>query len=125
MRERRGEREAWTAFVEGIEAKPLNKYGNKRVEFNGRTYDSKREANHAALLQTLERSGMIADLEYQKRIVLVPGDGKLRPVVYVADFFYRDKDGTHVVDCKGFKTQVYRLKKRMAALLLNITIEEV
>ncbi len=123
--ERRGEREAWTAFVEGREAKPLNKYGNKRVELNGRTYDSQREANHAALLQTLERAGKIAGLEYQKRIVLVPGDGKLRPIVYVADFYYCDEDGTHIVDCKGFKTQVYRLKKRMAALLLNITIEEV
>jgi hypothetical protein len=57
--------------------------------------------------------------------VLVPGDGKLRPIIYIADFYYTDLDGTpHVVDAKGFKTQVYRLKKRMAALLLNITIEE-
>jgi hypothetical protein len=57
---------------------------------------------------------------------LVPGDGKLRPVIYVADFTYLDQnDQLHVVDAKGFKTPIYRLKKRMAALLLHIKIEEV
>lgn len=30
-----------------------------------------------------------------------------------------------LLDAKGFKTQMYRLKKRMAAVLLRITIEEV
>ena len=29
-----------------------------------------------------------------------------------------------VFDAKGYKTQIYRLKKRMAALLLGIEIEE-
>jgi len=42
------------------------------------------------------------------------------------DFYYCDLDGTpHIVDAKGFKTAVYRLKKRLAALLLHVTIEEV
>ena len=120
MRDRH--REAWTAFVEGREAKPELKYGNER---KGK-YASKREEAHAKLLWALASRGLITDLREQERIILVPGNGKLRPVVYVADFTYTDSEGKrHVVDAKGFKTQVYRLKKRMAALLLNLTIEEV
>lgn len=122
MRERRGEREAWTAFVEGRQAVPANKYGAQR---EGK-YASKREAAYAATLQTLERGGAIRELREQHPIVLVPANGKLRAIKYIADFTYIGKDGQfHVVDVKGFKTQVYRLKKRMAALLLNIEIEEV
>ena len=124
MRERRGEREAWTAFVEGREAK-TNKYGAERK--NG--YASIHEANAAVNYQALSRAGQIKDYEEQKRIVLVPGDGKLRPIIYVADFYYIDLDGTpHVIDAKSSftaKLPVYRLKKRLAALLLHITIEEV
>ena len=120
-RESKAEREAWTRYVDGGEAK-VNKYNAER---QGK-YASKREAAYAAKLDALQRAGIIRELREQHPIVLVPGDGKLRPIRYIADFTYIDQDGTfHVVDCKGFKTQVYRLKKRMAALLLHIDIEEV
>lgn len=122
MRESHSERAAWTAFVEGGEAAKPSKYGNERK--NG--YASIHEANEAAKYQLLASRGKIKDYEEQKRITLVPGNGKLRPIIYVADFYYVDLDGTpHIVDAKGFKTQVYRLKKRMAALILHIEIEEV
>lgn len=116
------QRAAWTAFVGGNDAAKPSKYGNERT----RGYASKREADYALKMQALASRGLIRDYEEQKRITLVPGNGKLRPIVYVADFYYVDQDGTpHVLDAKGFKTQVYRLKKRMVALLLNIEIEEV
>jgi hypothetical protein len=122
MRERRGEREAWTAFVENREAAPANKYSAQR---EGK-YASKHEAAAASNFAALERAGHIRGLKEQHRITLVPGDGKLRPVIYIADFTYIDRDGAfHVVDAKGYKTAIYRLKKRMAALLLGIVIEEV
>ena len=125
MRERRGEREAWTALVEGREAAPANKYGVAPKEERGK-YASKHEAQAAVKYQALARVGQIRDYEEQKRITLVPGDGELRSIVYVADFYYVDPDGNpHVVDAKGYKTAIYRLKKRLAALLLHITIEEV
>lgn len=125
-RESQSERAAWTAHIEGAAAAPRSKYGNRRVEFKGRMYDSQREANEAAKLQILADVGRIKDYEEQKRIVLVPGNGKLRPIIYVADFYYVDLDGApHVLDAKGYKTPVYRLKRRMAALLLRIEIEEV
>jgi hypothetical protein len=118
----------WTEHITGETQQKTcrgSKFGNRKVPFNGKVYDSIREANKAAELQGLARQGRIKHYEEQKRIVLVAGDGKLRPIVYVADFYYVDLDGTpHVLDAKGFKTQVYRLKKKMAALLLRIKIEE-
>lgn len=120
-RESTSEREAWTRHIDGGEAK-VNKYGAERTG----KYASKREAAHAGVLDALQRAGAIRELREQHPIVLVPGDGKLRPIKYIADFTYIDKEGKfHIIDCKGFKTQVYRLKKRMAALLLGLTIEEV
>lgn len=122
-RETAREREQWTAFVEGRDP-VTNKYGVAPKEARGK-YASRREAQEAVKLWALQSRGQIRDLEEQKRLVLVPGDGKLRPVVWVADFFYRDDGGEHWIDAKGFKTPVYRLKKRLAALLLHIEIEEV
>jgi len=57
---------------------------------------------------------------------LVPKNGKLRAITYIADFQYKDRDGlTYTLDAKGFKTPVYRLKKKLAFHLLGLTIEEV
>jgi hypothetical protein len=124
-RESRSEREAWTAFVDGTVPSKGNKYGVAPKDERGK-YASKHEASEAAKLAALERGGKIKELKEQVRIVLVPGDGKLRAITYIADFTYVDLDGKlHVLDAKGFKTQVYRLKKRLCALLLGITIEEV
>jgi hypothetical protein len=120
-RESRAEREAWTAHVEG--RKPVaNKYGNDRT----RAYASNLEAKHAVKLWALQAGGIITELEEQVPIVLVEGRGKIRPIIYRADFTYRDSDGVrHVVDVKGCKTPIYRLKRKLAALLLNLEIEEV
>lgn len=122
-RETKAERAAWSKHFAPFE--PFNapsKFGNERAG----KYHSKYEAEVAGKLAALERMGKIRDLQEQVRIVLVPGNGRLRPIVYVADFIYFDLEGIkHILDAKGFKTQVYRLKKRMAALLLNVIIEEV
>ena len=127
-RETPAERAAWTEHVTGehIASERPTKYGNKRVQFNGRWYDSKKEAEHARSFQGLASRGLITEYEEQKPIVLVPGYGKLRPIVYVADFAFRDGEGRYFVyDAKGFKTKEYRLKKRMAALLLGLEITEI
>lgn len=125
---RKKEREAWTAFVEGTESAsstPYSKYRNEKALFNGRKFDSKHEASVAANLQMLEARGLIKELEYQVPFILVPKNGKLRAIVYRADFVYRDPDGTrHILDAKGFKTQIYRLKKRLM-FEMGYEIEEV
>lgn len=122
-RESKAEREAWTRYLDGGEAK-VNKY---HAEHTGK-YASRHEAEVATSLAALERAGKIRELHEQVRIVLVPQNGKLRSVVYVADFTYQDDTGLHVLDAKSnftAKLPVYRLKKRLAALLLGIEIEEV
>lgn len=121
-RETQAERAAWTAFVEG--RAPVireNKYRAQR--HNG--FASRHEAAYAEKLRIAERAGAIRNLEFQVPVRLVEGRGKIRPIVYIADFRYEDNDGVHWVDAKGFKTPVYRLKKKLAALLLGIEIEEV
>ena len=80
MRERKGEREAWTAFVEGREAQKGNKYNVAPKDERGK-YASKHEASEAAKLAALALHGKIKDLQEQVRIVLVPKNGKLRSIV--------------------------------------------
>ena len=118
----KAQREAWTQHIDGNETAKRSKYGAVRT--NG--YASKRESEYAGNLAVLERCGKITELREQVRVTLVEGQGKVRPIVWVADFVYKDGYGVvHYVDVKGFRTPVYRLKKRLAALLLGITIEEV
>lgn len=122
MRDRH--RGAWTAFVENREPEKPSKYGNVR---EGK-YASKREAYYASLYAALEKSGHIRELREQVPFELIPKDGRLRAVKYIADFAYLDDDGLHVIDVKGgeaTKTPVYRLKKRLMRHLLGIDIEEV
>jgi hypothetical protein len=98
------------------------KYGNVRT--NG--YASKREAELGAKLAILFRAGKIEDLKEQVHIILIPGKGKLKGITYVADFTYNDLDGTpHVLDAKGCRTPVYKLKRKMLKLLHDIDIEEI
>lgn len=99
-----------------------SKYRNKRT--NG--YASTREANVAANLHILARAGKILDLKEQVPFLLVPGKRKVRGITYIADFTYTDSDGTHhVLDAKGYRTDVYKLKNKLMYLLLDIEIEEV
>jgi hypothetical protein len=121
-RESKSEREAWTAFVERREIKSSPKYGNEHT----RGFASKYEAEIASRLAAMETCGIITELRYQVPLVLVEGKGKIRPIRYIADFTYLDKDGRkHWVDAKGCKTPMYRLKRKLAILLHGIEIEEV
>lgn len=115
------EREAWTALVEGRKPK-RNKFGNERTGKNA----SKFEAEVAANLWILEKAGVIRDLREQVPLTLIEGKGKIRPVIYVADFHYYDSRGVeHWLDAKGVRTAMFILKKKMALLLKGIEIEEV
>ena len=48
------------------------KYGNKKVQVDGITFDSRKEANRYAELKMLEKCGAIKQLELQKKFVLIP-----------------------------------------------------
>ena len=109
----------------------MSKYHSRRVSIDGIVFDSQREAQRYCELKLLEKKGKISQLALQVPFVLVPAEvdvnkKKLRQIVYVADVVYLDeKLQKHVVDAKGVKTAVYKLKKRLMWHLYNITIEEV
>lgn len=106
-----------------------NKYGNERVEYNGMTFDSKKEMSRYKDLELMQRAGLITHLQRQVDYELLPAEGPYkRPLVYRADFVYRIADVTMIEDVKSAATRkdkVYRIKKRLMYQLLNYEIVEV
>ena len=96
-----------------------SKYNARKVEIDGITFDSLKEAARYKELKLLERTGEIADLELQPKFVLLDSfyyEGKKeREISYVADFKYYDKAKARTVveDVKGFKTDVYKIKRKL------------
>ena len=108
----------------GVQEKRMSKYHNQITACDNITFASKREMEHYQELKLLLGAGEITDLELQKRYPLVVNGIKV--CEYRADFTYRDRAGvSHVQDAKGYRTQVYRLKKRLMAACYGIEIEEV
>lgn len=107
-----------------------SKYHATKTVIDGITFDSKREAKRYQELKLLERAGAIRDLRRQVRYELIPAfdcDGKhFRPTSYVADFVYTDTaTGEEAVeDCKGYRTDVYRLKAKLFAYKYGVSILE-
>lgn len=104
-----------------------NKYGNKKVRLpDGTVYDSKKEYKRHMELMLLQMAGEISDLKRQVPYELIPKQDGERAVTYVADFVYKDaRTGEEVVeDCKGFKTDVYKLKRKMLRYKYGIKILE-
>ena len=101
-----------------------SKYRNKKTYVDGIAFDSKKEAARYQELKLLKKAGEIEGLALQQRFEILPKHGRNRAVFYVADFVYV-KDGKMVVeDCKGFRTDVYKLKKKMFEYKYDIEILE-
>ena len=123
----------------------MSKYRNRKTLVDGFLFDSKKEAERYKELSLLQKAGEIFGLELQKKYILIPtqyettnevykaGEKKGQPkkkVVerecsYVADFVYTDKSGKTVVeDCKGIRTEAYKLKRKLMLWLNGIKIKE-
>ena len=108
-----------------------SKYKNKKTTCDGIEFDSKKERNHYLKLKAMEEVGLIKNLELQKEYILQEKfvlNGKTRrKITYKADFSYitTEDDKLHVVDVKGFKTEVYKLKKKLFEYKYKIELEEV
>lgn len=92
-----------------------NKFGAKKIKdpATGYIFDSKAEFYRWCELRILEKAGKISGLSRQVSFELIPKQEGERAVHYVADFTYYE-DGKFVVeDTKGYKTDVYRLKKKL------------
>lgn len=103
----------------------MSKYSAIKTEVDGYLFASRREAARYSELKILEKAGEISDLELQPQYPCVV-NGKLI-CKYIADFRYTSNKRGNVVieDAKGFKTPVYRLKKKMVEAIYNIIIVEV
>jgi hypothetical protein len=88
-------------------------------------FDSIKEADYYRKLKILLKAGKIGFLELQKEYELNPGG--THSFKYIADFVFMDSETGEkkVVDVKGFRTAVYRKKKRLMWKVHKIKIIEV
>lgn len=104
-------------------------HATKVKDLDGQTFDSKKEYRRWRDLQLLERAGMIKDLRRQVKFVLIPAQrisGKVveRECSYYADFVYESEGKTIVEDCKGFRTDTYKIKRKLMLQKYGIRILE-
>jgi hypothetical protein len=107
-----------------------NKYRAKRTKVDGISFHSKLEADRWCILRQFEKTGEITHLERQPRFALTINGVDCG--TYLADFrfFTRPTNTTRgefvVEDCKGFKTDIYKLKKKLVeAIYPGVKIVEV
>lgn len=85
-----------------------SKYRNVRTEYNGRMFDSKAEAERAAVLDLLKTSELIRDWQPQVTFQLGPDHS------YRVDFLVWLPDGTtHAEDVKGVETPAFKRHKKL------------
>ena len=80
---------------------------------------AKRNGRYYQQLKLMERQGLIKDIKLQVKFELQAKYNKnnktIRAINYIADFTYFDvnKGKTIIVDTKGYRTEVYKLKKKI------------
>lgn len=125
--------------------KSKSKYGNKKIEYFGEVFDSKKELNRYLELKLLERGGAISDLKRQVAFELIPNqyktvekvlkNGKIkqeqklveRKCEYIADFVYKNDKGETVVEdtkSEATKTKEYVIKRKLMLYKYGIEIQE-
>ena len=122
--------EEYNALIKGSSGSRVKKpkYRNRKAEYydpgikDTITFDSEKERNYYLILKDGERRGEIVDLRRQVEIEIQPGfilpsGEKIRPITYRADFTYYDNrdSSVHIIDVKGYKTEIYKLKKKLLA----------
>ena len=98
-----------------------NKYHNRKTK----GFDSAKEWRRNQELENLQRAGEISELNRQVPFTLMPsytiadettrqGFRTVREIRYIADFTYRLKDGTRIIeDVKGMQTEVFKIKRKL------------
>lgn len=100
------------------------KYNNKKTNVNGILFDSKKEADRYVLLTRRKAIGEVVDIHLQVPFVFALEGKKM--FTYKADFVYFDKIANELVieDVKGFRTPLYKLKKKLIEQQHKIKITE-
>lgn len=110
-------------------ARRAHKYGAKPTVVDGIRFASQKEAKRYGELKLLEKAGEIFDLRLQPEYDLCAWQNGNAPIIgkYRADFSYLDIRTMRGVieDVKGFRTELYRWKKKHVEAQYGITIAEV
>ena len=92
--------------------KTRSKYGNKKIEIDGKKFDSKLELYCYNMLKQLK-----IPFEFQKKEVLMESfryNGKaVRQITLTVDFVAEYKQIKYYIDTKGFATEVSKMKYKM------------
>lgn len=101
------------------------KYGNRKAEEDGYTFDSRAEHREYRGLKLRLRAGLIEDLTVHPKFDLIVNGMKV--ATYTADFSFRvvPIKALVVVDVKGVRTAVYMLKKKLMKACHGIEVIEV
>ncbi|WP_445429252.1 DUF1064 domain-containing protein [Bacillus atrophaeus] len=97
---------------------PANKYGARKTQVDGITFDSRAEAKYYEQLKWLKVSKQIKDFKLQPRFLLQEAfkkNGKtFRKIEYIADFEVHNLDGSiEIIDIKGVETKEFAIKRKM------------
>ena len=110
------------------------KYGNKKTIIRGLEFASKREAARYVELVAMWRAGDISEPICHPSFELIPAQvacsgKKERGVTYIADFSYRRRDGSRVVeDVKSpvtAKLPAYIIKRKLMLRVHGIEVVEI
>lgn len=101
-------------------SKVKSKFKAIKCEIDGIKFDSKKEADFYSELKLRLAAKEIKGFCRQAEFVLANNTR------YKADFVVFNNDGTaEIVDVKGFKTDVYKLKKKLFEDKFNLKIKEI
>lgn len=101
-----------------------SKFKNIKTKIDGLTFDSKLESKRYEELKILKLSGMVKDYQMQVKFPIVYNGFLI--CTYKADFVVSWSNGEKTIeDCKGVKTPVYNLKKKLLKIILGIEIVEI
>lgn len=101
-----------------------SKYRAVKTEVDNIMFHSKKEAQRYKELKLLEQVGEITNLRLQVPYELIAKSKYGMPIRYIADFVY-DENGNEIVeDAKGYRTDIYKIKRRLMAEKYDIKIKE-
>lgn len=103
----------------------MSKYHAQRTEVDGIKFASKKEAKRYVQLKAFERAGLIKNLRLQVPYQIIAKSKYGRAIKYIADFVYIEDEQTVVEDVKGYRTDVYKLKKRLMAEVYGVEVKEI
>jgi hypothetical protein len=117
--------------------KRRNKYGAKRVEYDGIWFDSQAECNHYCVLKLRQKQGEISNLEVHPkyelsingRPILIRSEAypNGRKALFRPDFRYTQEGrGVVVEDYKGMRTKDYVLRRAVfEAIYFPVVVDEI